>query len=995
MQVDQIRLTDILKQDQTAPGDGISSKMTVGANEEKVSGELRAIFMDQPVYNKIFLMGNSVAEQLQQGLMQETDAQTLHNQMAVYAHTISAEDYRQMQEDGFDPMDMEAHTIVTVTDRIKVALAKGGADVEKLGGISDAKIEAMTDGAGQKAQLERAIEGRDVPVDDTLLQEAETAMRKGQELTDPLSQDSVKYMMKQELTPTIDHVYQACFAAGGGASAVSGQMGSDVVNDLPDQLRQQMEAVITQAGLEVDAQTTADCVWMMENDIPVTSEHLTYLQELRGMELPVSEEVLTKRIADAVAQGERPGDAMLIPGYSPMERAEQTYQQQQEALNQITAARQREEARLMLSVQANYTLLSKGVAIDTMAIEEVVTQLQSLEESYISYLTGAETPEDVKRNVETYQTFTQQVDEMKTMPAALLGQLPDITRRTVAQINEAGNGQKDTYEKAQQRYETLWTAPRRDLGDSIQKAFANVDDILEDLSLETTEANRRAVRILAYNEMELTEENISRIRSTDESVQRMFRSMTPAVVTQMIREGRNPLDLSVQELTDTADQMMQEQGSNTPAEKYAAYLWQLEHTGDITETERESYIGIYRLIHQVQAGDGAAVGALIAQGTDVTLRNLMTAVRSGKHSGREYAIDDQFGALESFDKETLSITDQIEMAFQANCLYDAGDEMTPVRMKRFGGEEAYMDLTPEQFRDQLQDMADEAVIQQEKQQQDAYAQQVRQTVAQALESEEEIYRILERYDIPETPAYLLGLSEMRRDRNSVFRNLSSYATSNDQEQVTISDLIEDLIEDYGEAIKTPEEMAEAQHKLEETAENVMKNMLVEKDVTSIDVRGMKLVMTQIQALGQMAKHSETYHIPILVEDEVGDLSLKIVRGTEKKGLVDVALSMEQTGAVHGSFRYEAGEISGEVTFERKELTQMFSEQMPYLAQNMQEETGMPISFVCGQDRHATDDVFAELPAPEFEITQEQDSVTTQALYGVARSFIRTLREFLA
>ena len=52
------------------------------------------------------------------------------------------------------------------------------------------------------------------------------------------------------------------------------------------------------------------------------------------------------------------------------------------------------------------------------------------------------------------------------------------------------------------------------------------------------------------------------------------------------------------------------------------------------------------------------------------------------------------------------------MAFQANCLYDAGDEMTPVRMKRFGGEEAYMDLTPEQFRDQLQDMADEAVVQQ-------------------------------------------------------------------------------------------------------------------------------------------------------------------------------------------------------------------------------------------------------------------------------------------
>ena len=43
------------------------------------------------------------------------------------------------------------------------------------------------------------------------------------------------------------------------------------------------------------------------------------------------------------------------------------------------------------------------------------------------------------------------------------------------------------------------TAPRSDMGDSIKKAFSNVDDILQDLQLDTSETNRRAVRILAYN----------------------------------------------------------------------------------------------------------------------------------------------------------------------------------------------------------------------------------------------------------------------------------------------------------------------------------------------------------------------------------------------------------------------------------------------------------------------------------------------------------------
>ncbi len=41
--------------------------------------------------------------------------------------------------------------------------------------------------------------------------------------------------------------------------------------------------------------------------------------------------------------------------------------------------------------------------------------------------------------------------------------------------------------------------------------------------MELTEENRRAVRILAYNEMNLTEENIQKVRQSDMAVQKMFR----------------------------------------------------------------------------------------------------------------------------------------------------------------------------------------------------------------------------------------------------------------------------------------------------------------------------------------------------------------------------------------------------------------------------------------------------------------------------------------
>jgi hypothetical protein len=483
--------------------------------------------------------------------------------------------------------------------------------------------------------------------------------------------------------------------------------------------------------------------------------------------------------------------------------------------------------------------------------------------------------------------------------------------------------------------------------------------------------------------------------------------MKPAVVTEMIKSGENPLDKSIGELNDMAEDMSQQQDGTSSEEQFAKFLWKMDRTGGLTEEQRESYIGVYRLIYQVEQGDGAAIGALIAQGTEVTLRNLMTAVRSGKHTGRDYTIDDTFGALEDFSKDSLSITEQIEMAYQKDCLTEAGEEMTPVKMAQFENEDQYLDMSPEQFRDSLTDMEQQPeVTQQEAELQQEYIRETGDRVRTALAAEEQVYEVLEQYDIPTTPAFLEGMQQWLENPNQMYRKLNQYAdkgNSKDPEEITISDLIEDLIEDFGEAMKTPEEMAEAQRKLEETAENVMKNMLVEQDVTTIDVRGMKLITTQIKALGQMAEHSETYEIPILVEDQIGNLSLKIVRGQDQKGLVDVALDTEKTGAVHSSFRYEAGQVVGDLSFEQQNVRNLFADHAGLLAETMSEAVGLPVSFSFGwnQKTDAGNLLRTDLEGGAsgfqngFVETEERDEVSTKVLYGVARSFIDTLTEIIS
>ena len=142
-------------------------------------------------------------------------------------------------------------------------------------------------------------------------------------------------------------------------------------------------------------------------------------------------------------------------------------------------------------------------------------------------------------------------NELPGLPVSVLGPYSlkqKVSQETVAEFHSEGKALQTAYTEANERYETLMTAPRRDLGDSIRKAFSNVDDILTDMSLDKTPENQRSVRILAYNRMEITAENIERVKEADKQVTAVIEKLTPKNVLQMIRDGVNPLEKTFGEL---------------------------------------------------------------------------------------------------------------------------------------------------------------------------------------------------------------------------------------------------------------------------------------------------------------------------------------------------------------------------------------------------------------------------------------------------------------
>lgn len=1034
MHIDQIKLADYIKTDDDKktgmygaaaaiiPDDINSKNNQVGVSTSISAPKTIGKGLATSVYNKNSLKSDTVADDIENNIEHNSKGMDMHNKMAVYANTVSEEDFAKMQEDGFNPMEMEVHDIVTVADKIKVALAKGGHDVSMMGGVSDAALQEMTGSVVEANRLENvmtsggdggikqnnsqtdsnemikaALASRDLPMDQGLIQSASQAVNMLEELPEELNDGAKKYLIDNSIPPTIENAYQATFATSSmGDRVVSMEESANSIlenNSVDPGILSQFESIIEEAGLQVDNKTLGDAKWLMDNDLPVNGQNVLYTQELKDISVDVTGKQAVDVVADQVALGNNPAELDL---------------------RQLKSMISLQETRLAMTTKATYQIAQAGLDVDTLSMQEAIDGLKEMEANFVRQMLAGETEADTDINVDRFNTFNNALEELAAVPASFVWKLNGFAEKTITTItNEARtyvseNRHNADFKAFQERFETVMTAPRADMGDSIKKAFANVDDILDDLGFERSASNERAVRILAYNKIEINEVNISRVKATDAEVQKMYKALKPATVLSFIREGKNPLDMKMSDLTEMAENFNEENGAENSQEKFAKFLWKLDRTQEITETERQSFIGIYRLIHQVEAGDGAAVGALIAQGAEVTLRNLMTAVRSGKHTGREYDIDDDFGEISEFNRDDLSITQQVEMAFQYNALQEAGDIMTPVKMSTFENEETYLNMSPDRFRDALVAASENPEVAEGDSLQEAeYIKTVREEVSQALKSESEVYDMLQKFEIPTTPANLTAMQQMLADRNRMYRNLQKYSKDSEgRNLVSIGDLIDDLIEDYGEACKTPEEMAEAQRRLEKTAENVMKTMLIENDVQEIDLRGMKMVMTQIREVGQMSTPtSESYNIPIMVEDKVGNLSLKIVHGTEDKGLVEVAFDTEPTGAVYASFRYEAGEVVGDMDFAESRTRQNFAEHMGLFAQDMQEATGLPVSFAFAYDKNLSLDEFYNEPEVDFPLRNRDDEVddqtkaveeiTTRQLYSIARSFIASASEILS
>lgn len=775
-----------------------------------------------------------------------------------------------IKQEGYSINGADVEKIVTVMDQIQVKLAAFGKDYKGTGRIDEEDAKAVLGSGGMASCVAQSLVSYDMPV----TEENEKAVIEAYDMASSISRadrEQAGYMAANQMEPTIENMYKAEHS-GAGITHKENQTPGFSPKEW-DQLKPQVEEALREVSIETTEDNIETARWMLEQEIPLDGETLKAFFEVLYLDGEPDAEKVIDNIVQAMAKGKEAREALLTGENYSEGRVEETvshleeqvktlYPPEDTSLEAVRARRQMEEIRLLMTREAGLSLIKKGIEIETQPLEALVEELKEQEREYYKALYAADGLEPNSGKLDQLQAADHMAEALKQTPAYVIGIMAEsqaVNPVTMEGTYEAGRTVQAVLQAASETYDTLMTGPDKEYGDSLSKAFRNIDSLLADMGLEGTEENVRAVKILAYNQMELTEENVNQVKELDGEFQYLLKNLTPRVTMHMIEKQINPLNTELHELNDKIEQIKEEIGP-AKEESYSEFLWKLDKKQGLSPEERDAYIGFYRLLHQVDRSQGAAIGALVNQSAEITLDHLLTAVRSRKAKGTDTLIDDDFGLSQVVSRGD-SITDQLK---------------------------GFMETFEEEDR--------------------SYQQKKQERFAK-LSKETEVIQSLAQSGQTVSLDHLEAVHAITFEYQSVFRKLFKSTDKDSDEKKA----------DFTEKLTSKEAMAEGYEEMSAAAEEMLSEAVGQSTASYESLEDLRLFNNTAKLMVNLAA-SEDYHLPVEVQGEMTAVHLKIVHNKDEAGKVEIEMKIPDMGKVRAEFQMENGVLNGFVMGDSAKLS---------------------------------------------------------------------------
>lgn len=642
---------------------------------------------------------------------------------------------------------------------------------------------------------------------------------------------------------------------------------------------------------------------------------------------------------------------------------------QNQTLREVTALRQLEEIRLSMTQSVAVRMLSVDINIDTRELAQVVAKLRNAEAQLTQEMFAKQGVAPTEENKAIYQQMQADLQTIGTAPAARLGvlagtdalqsvtvhgfaklvqeenqiggQAGDMQRRMsdnnvpdgMADISTQTIRRSADFAAMERGYEALGTAPRADMGDSIRKAFSNIEDILTDMNLPVDEEHTRAVQILGYNRTEITEKNIAQIIEYDRAVNDMLAACHPNAVLSMIRDGINPLDMTIDELNQTLRDKNYKAGVKE-TDDFATYLRDVEKRGQISSEERAGYIGLYRVFKQLEKSGDREAGYLFANNSRLTVRNLITAMRSRKAAGMEAVVDDSFGMLADLQTRGEKMDDQIARAYAGRGGAD-GIRNGQIRM---GENDEYVSqnepmAAQEEYKNPWETISDSPTLAQAEQllwandieesaQNLEAADYILQGMSAGLEAEAAQRELVRGQMYPEAVNHQASMNfytfasqiwkqigwQDHTKEDAVDAETDAMAKSLAGEEIALPFESELLLKQ----IEADADLAQMYADIRQQMVEQMYDRAEEGNITSDQLQGMKVVQAGFRILGAMAGRRQ-YQLPVETESGMKVVNLTMQTGGVEARGITIRMAAGAYGMLQAQIRMdEAGTCTGEI-----------------------------------------------------------------------------------
>ncbi|MCR5609305.1 MAG: DUF6240 domain-containing protein [Lachnospiraceae bacterium] len=795
-----------------------------------------------------------------------------------------------------------------------------------------------------------------------------------------------KYLVENDMPLTVGNIYKALHCG-------SNLEKTSISDEDFGQLREQVENIINDAGLEINDDNVEKARWLIDNDIPLDLDKLNRLEMVNNIN-DLKTEDLVEPVLYAIKDGidvneidlsftmdrfesienevsavtdDAIGyavDNMQVISISTLSFAQRNIvanvtnvqnvsyinENNQEKVSNIHI--QLDEIRLMMSYDACAKMSYNGVDIRTQSISSLVEQLKDI--SDMKELSS----EDIKLNSQVNEAVSIIKQSSVSIVAKTVSVQDTITLRQLH--TEAVDVNKAEY------YETLMTKPRKDMGDSINKAFSNIKDILEDVGLEDTAINQRAVRILAYNSMHIDKSSIENIKHYDMKVTSVIEKMTPRNVVTMIKDNINPYEMKIDDLSMELSKPQYEKESYD--DNYGKFLWELDNNKELSAEERESFVGIFRLVNAVKKSDGAVIGAAVNADMELTLSNLLTNYRSRKAEGMDINIDDNSVIKEQVVVDEKSISYQINRAFAERI----SDNISPEALKTLKDERPdFMDMNIELVSELLVDYSEENE-KTKKEYQTRKLEDIRQTLSEIKDED----TVLSKLGLDCTINNLAAVLNLENDgsffgRKKNKNNISYINDDEDREALSdIADNITDNIVDKNSILE-----------LYNSIDFILKNCEA-KPLNSEQFKELTMAKNCIAFSRGIARNNH-YTLPMMIDEDIVNINLTVVDNGNKNSQVQVSAAFEKIGTVKATLSVNDSDIKGFVVCETRKVADFIKEHEGVIRNNVG-NYGMNVN-------HMDYMVLKEVNSM-FDTFDESKGNDNRALYDVAKALIVSMKE---